>query len=291
MRHLRRYLAILSLLLVAALQAGCAARQIRAAQDAFNEGARSENAQRVATLNGGQPPVDAASAAVSYRTALQLLEQELQSHTDDLRNEQLLGTAMMLRAMALWRLADLEAGSAVAPNKKAVADAVPAANSDAYAQLGTRDRVMAAALPGLCDHDRGLQATSLDEASEFFVSSYTVVHAALQSTKPPENHPIRTYMALVQLSTLRSYQSAIYRFVPNLNAPPQGNGAEEQKKRAIKTVANIHTCAKLIVLQLKPVLRDDVELKQFVELVNTAIGIDSVDSISVQEGDECPFDS
>src|SRR5262245_52301696 len=123
----RRFLAIpLLLLLLCAVQSGCAARQIRAAQDAFNEAARSENAQRAAVLNGGHPTIDASSAAASYRTALKLLDAELEAHQVDLTQEKLLGTALMLKAMALWRLADLEAGSKSAPNRAMLQAAIDA---------------------------------------------------------------------------------------------------------------------------------------------------------------------
>jgi hypothetical protein len=275
---------ILSLLVVAVLQTGCAARQIRAAQDAFNDGARSENAQRAAVLSGGQPPLDASSAALSYRTSLRLLDEELAKHKQDLTQEKLLGTAMMLRAISLWRLADLEAGSKSAPDRAALQEAIGAAKQEAGDQLGTRDRVMAEALPGLYDHDRGLQAKDLAEARRFFTSSYKVVHDASNQPNVPENHPVRIYMSLAQLSTLRSYQAAIYRF------DHSGTSAQPSAEE-MKNVANIHTCAKLIVLHLKPVLREDIELKKFIELINTAIGIDSVDSLQVPKDATCPFDS
>jgi hypothetical protein len=278
----RRFVAIpLLLLFLGAVQSGCAARQIRAAQDAFNEGARSENAQRAAVLNGGHPSVDASSAAASYRTALQLLDAELQAHQADLTQEKLLGTALMLKAMALWRLADLEAGSKSAPDR-AMLQAAIAAAKNADDQLGTRDRVMADALPGLYDHDLGLQAANLNDARRFFLSAYRVVRTATNQSGVPKNHPVVTYMSLAQLSTLRSYQAAIYRFDTSNNGLP--SGAE------MTNVETIHTCAKLIVQRLKPVLRVDIQLKKFIELVNTAIGIDSVDGIQVPGDVTCSFD-
>jgi hypothetical protein len=264
----------------AALQAGCGARQIRAAQDAFNHGAQAENAERAATFSGGQPPLDAASAAASYHTALTLLDTELREHETDLQQENLLGTALMIKAMSLWRLADLESGGPLAPSRAALAEALNDAKSKAGAQLGTRDRVMAAALPGLYDHDLGLQATTLGEASERFSSAYRLLSEALQSETPPPNHPVRIYVWLAQLSTLRAYQSAIYRFGDPIN--PLNPPAE---------LKDIHTCAKLVVLQMKPVLHDDPELQRFVEFVNTAIGIPSVASVTVPEGAQCRFDS
>lgn len=272
----------LVVLLLAALLAGCGTRHIRAAQDAFNEGAAQENAQRVAALSGGQPAVDATSAAASYRVALRLLDQELADHRDALETDQLLGTALMLRALALWRLADLEAGTATAPARAALDAAIARATGEGGAQLGTRDRTLAAALPGLYDHDAGLRARSLAEADGRFRSAYQLVGEAVRSTDPPANHPVRTYLALAQLTTLRAFQSAIYRFA----AAPDGIPPEHD----MRTVRDIHTCAKRVVLQLKPVLRDDVELKQLVERVNTTIGISSVDAITAP-GEPCRFDA
>src|SRR5262245_20005279 len=89
MGHARRRIpGALPLLLCVALLAGCVPRQIRAAQDAFNQGAQSENALRAATINGGSPSLGAASAASSYRITLDLLNTELSAHKQDLAQEQ-----------------------------------------------------------------------------------------------------------------------------------------------------------------------------------------------------------
>jgi len=283
MRYARRRItATLSLVLSVALLASCVPRQIRAAQDTFNQGAQSENALRAATINGGSPSLGAASAASSYRMTLDLLNTELSAHKQDLAQEQLLGTAMMLKALSLWRLADLDDGHATTATDEELSRTLTALDAlarDQPATLGTRDRVMMKALPGLRDHDRGLRATTLTEATANFQSACTVLGKALEVENPPPNHPVRVYVRLAQLSTLRAYQSAVYRFDPQ----------DSPQRRA--TVKQIHDCAEVVVLALKPVLRNDAELTKFVEFMNTAIGVSSVSGISGNPVPSCPCTS
>jgi hypothetical protein len=250
---------ILPLIVLALLQVGCAARQIRDAQDAFSDGARIENAERASVLFGRAPPVDSpsngTSATVSYRTALHLLDAELKDHKQDLKEEKLLGLAMMLKAMTLWRLADLEAtgdnaskgtDKKSAPARSEMTLAIDAAKREASNQLGTRDLVMADALPGLYDHDRGLRAVSLDEAQRFFSSAYWVLDDAITKPRNPpvaKIHPVMTYLRLAQLATLRSWESGIVSANPKL---PDGSGSPDDK-----TINSIVSCFKLIAEELE----------------------------------------
>lgn len=275
----RRIALVLPVAVSVLLQVGCVPRQIREAQDTFNQAAQSENAQRATLLSGGAPPLDASSAVASYRIALDLLKTELDSHAQDLAQEQLLGTAMMLKALSLWRLADLEDGPAAAAADAELTRTLAALDTLVQQQptaLGTRDRVMVKAIPGLRDHDRGLRATTLPDASANFESACGVLEQALTTEKPPPNHPVRTYIRLAQLASLRSYQSAVFQFDPNVS---------DQRATRLR---GIHTCAEKVVLELKPVLKDDTTLTNFVNAINTAIGIGAVGSIA-PGARTCPY--
>src|SRR4029450_7953398 len=123
------------------------------------------------------------------------------------------------------------------------------------------------------------RATTLTEATANFQSACTVLGKALEVGNPPPNHPVRVYVRLAQLSTLRAYQSAVYRFDP------------QDSPRRPAPVKQIHDCAEVVVLALRPVLRDDAELTKFVEFMNTAIGISSVSGISGNPVPSCPCTS
>lgn len=246
-----------------ALLAGCAPRQIRAAQDAFNRAARGENDLRAATFAGSEP-VEAGAAVADYRQALALVDAELSAHPDDLAAEQLLGNALMIKALSLWRLADLDESQvddAALDETLARLDRLASADR---AALGTRDRVLVRALPGLRDHDRGLRAATLGEARSYFTSAWVVLDQALTQDPPPPNHPVRVYVRLAQLAALRAYLAAVFRFEP----------AHSPERQA--TIATIFTCATYSAAQLKPVADSDPGLRAALERMNTALGLASV---------------
>ncbi|HVE42677.1 MAG TPA: hypothetical protein VNM14_22545 [Planctomycetota bacterium] len=203
-----RTMAWLCFLVLASL--GCTVRHIREAQDSFNEAAGVENQQRFdrAPRNGIR---DLSSATANYKLALAAVNAELESNPSDLQAENLLATALMLKALCLWRIADLdnsdERGNEMGTVLKAIDDLV----AKKTLTLGTRDQVLLKALPGLRDHDRGLRAKTLETAKPFFKSCFAVLDSALSDVKPPENHPIWTYVRLAQLSTLIAWKDAVFR--------------------------------------------------------------------------------
>lgn len=290
----RTFATILPVVVFALLQLSCAARQIRAAQDAFSEGAQIENAERAAILFSRTPPVDSpsigTSATVSYRTALQLLDAELKNHKPELEEEKLLGPAMMLKAMTLWRLADLESQGDLAAkgtNKKVddgarteMSLAIDNAKREASSQLGTRDLVMADALPGLYDHDRGLQASSLVDAERFFSSAYWVVEDAITKPRSPvvaKTHQVMSYLRLAQLATLRSWKHAILSL-------PGGNGAPMRVSDPY--LQPFVDCSQLIVKGLQPF--NDPGMQDLVATLALALGLGDLDEATAQaDGKKC----
>lgn len=272
----RTFATVLPLLVFALLQVGCAARQIRAAQDAFSDGARIENNERTAVLTVTQPPpgIDTphigASATVNYRTALRLIDEELQNHKQDLNDEKLLGTALILKAMTLWRLADLEAGSPSAPSRSDLDAAINAATAKGVGeQLGSRDRIMADALDGLFDHDRGMWANNPKDAQRFFSSAYWDVDVAITKQRTPpvaKTHPVMTYLRLAQLTTLRSWQRAI------ISANPKGTQNKESQEYKINE--SIKDCSRLIAKDLDT--EKNPALKDLINKFGKSLGVEDI---------------
>lgn len=218
---IRIWIPLLALLL---LSCGCVAFDLRRAQDAFNEGSAAEARQRDSELVGDAGLSGHVPALSAYQSARLLVSEQIGAHEAELRENQLLGTAYVLKALCLWRIEDLSSEGTPPPGAATEGDELGALLQEILAAsqatpplvLGTRDRVLVHALPGLRDHDRGLRATKLEGdtgAEAYFKSSLATLDSALQTVNPPSAHPVRTYVRLAQLSTLRAWQSAAFRFL------------------------------------------------------------------------------
>ena len=238
------------------LAPGCTTRHIREAQNAFNEAAAAEQRLYSLTVDGVSGLPSASAAASGYRVALNLLEREIADNKAALEKEQLYGTALVLRALCLWRLTDLVADPDDDPLSGALADI-----RAAKVALGTRDQVLVAALPGLRDHDRGLRAESYDPARRFFVSAIDTTESALTSVAPPANHPVRLYIRLAQLSSCRAWHAAAYRFL----------GDDTERRRAEAKAAKDRFRA--IIEELRPAWKADKGLEDTLRKLARAIGV------------------
>lgn len=260
-------IARLVLVLIAVALAGCTAASLRRAQDTFNAAAAAEAQQRDAGMWGDGGLSLGVSALGQYRSALQDVDEQLSGHAEDLRGEQLLGTAYMLKALCLWRIADLADQMAAPAGETDPLDAALATiRSELDAQrivLGTRDRVLLAALPGLRDHDRGLRATSYagdGGAAGYFRSAFGVLADALGAVDPPPNHPVRIYVHLAQLSSLRAWQAAAFAFLER--EPALDEVAREITPRAVETIE-----------ALEKLTKSDPDLAVRIQVFKAALGI------------------
>jgi len=232
--------------LVLLLGVACTARHIRGAQDEFNRAAATENAAFVRgyTANGSEL---AANPAAGYRLSLALVNRELADNEARLRADRLYGTALVLKAMCLWRLAGDSAGGQRATDE---ADAPAPAGTELSATiakatrehaagkavLGTRDLAMLKALPGLRDHDLGLQAKSYAKAEAHFKSSLDVVgRVVVDENLVPKGHPVAIYLRMAMLSTCRAWHSAAYAFAADLDeAKANAKAAKDRAKELLK---------------------------------------------------------
>jgi len=192
-------------ILIAVLTAGCASvNHLREAQDAFNQGAEAENAQR---LTGNSPKEALASltaARTSYASALLSLDQLSDSDKQSLSNDGLLGTALTLKALCQWRLSFYD---------KALATAAEA-NSKVPEQIYPRDRALLLALPGLIKTDQAyekiLRKESFNDVKDLLVGSNGAV-ANIQSARGAvgKDHPVQSYLIQAQLAAYRNYMVAV----------------------------------------------------------------------------------
>lgn len=229
----RRLLALLLL-----LGAACTARQIRDAQDEFNRAAAMENAafSRGYSADGSALAIH---PAAGYRISLALVNRELAENEAALRKDRLYGTALLLKAMCLWRLAGDSTDPAAPPSGKQLSATVVEAKREhdaGRAVLGTRDLAMLNALPGLRDHDLGLQAKSFGQAEGYFKSSLQVVgRVAADKQLVPKGHPAAIYLRLAMLSTCRAWHSAAYAFAADLGqAKAQAKAARDRARTLLK---------------------------------------------------------
>lgn len=273
----QRFTRVLIALTLVAATSCVTPRHIRDAQSAFNDAARAENADRFA--DGEGLVVTGGSAVAGYRVALGLVDSELAEHETDLRQENLLGTALLLRTLCLWRIADLESAAASPPHRDASGNVDPSAGSqldDAITDLkqrqqdassgvtlGPRDRALLTALPGLMDHDNGLRQGKYADAQRYFSSAVFVYEAALKSPELPANHPLRTHLLLSKLATLRAWKYAAW------DGAARGEIAKEKRN---EVELDLLARFKATLAELGPAATENPALTQLVQRYAEAFG-------------------
>lgn len=190
------------------LTTGCASvNYVREAQVAFNEAATADNAMRFDEGYATQ----SLSASAGYAAAVSSVER-LEADNAALNRakaDKLYGVSLAIKAMSQWRLGNWD---------EAHKAAILAIDSD---QLGTRDAVLMAALPGLVRNDQAValfrsttfECTSLNpvECGENFengvVSQLKNAHLELTDARDsaPSGHPVRVYLAI---STIAVWENA-----------------------------------------------------------------------------------
>ena len=240
-RHYR--LRSILLVFILWLTVGCAANTLRVAQDHFNKGAEVELRAMDRSLLSDNPlanPGDAFSALNEYRLANSEAEALIDDDSNNLKEDKLLGATYMLKAMALWRISDLEgntlekgeASGAIKPSEGltnsrqellAVLSTITELQRKQEITLGTRDQVLHKALYGFYDHDGGRAENDYSKAREWFKSAHRRLEEAVSDDVVPLRHPIRVYVGSAQLRTLAAWNLALYGLrkecVSNRNIP------------------------------------------------------------------------
>lgn len=204
MSNLLRKIAV-SMALVWVL-AGCGAHRLYQAQDIYNDAARTESRLSFEDMQAeGDPLTDEVQALQGYRSALALTNEALEKYDKGLKQDQLYGTALMLKALCQWRIAVLDA-QADEKAVQALVAPIEALVASEHVSLGTRDQVLLKALPGLHEHEMGLRQHDRRKAARLFQSALETMELALSDINPPLDHPIRVYIRLSQMRTLRAWR-------------------------------------------------------------------------------------
>jgi len=219
---------------------GCqSVNHLREAQDSFNQAAELENRQKlnsfIGSAAGASDPGAGAESALAdlslarsgYAAALVSLQELSDSEKARLRDDQLLGTAVTLQALAEWRLQRYDAALKTAQN----------AQTTLSDQLFPRDAALLMAIEGLIKidlayHEIATMDTNSARAQEILThvrqrlvgpapagETFAVEDIQSARNRVGAGHPVNVYLIQAQLAAYRNYQSAFKRanrtFVPN----------------------------------------------------------------------------
>ena len=200
-------------LLLAALLPGCASidhiRQLREAEETFSRAAEQENQARLGADAGGEASQATLAAIVSdgsaYRLAAQITDKLIREKEAQLRQDNLLCTAYVIRSFSLWRLGD-GAGAAAASK----------VNCGDSATLN-RDRALLKVVPALVEIDeadalgRNDAKTKDDYNRERELVASALVALTAADRDVPRDHPVRAYLFMSRLAAIRVQHSAATR--------------------------------------------------------------------------------
>lgn len=196
--------------LLLVITCGCGAHQLKQAQDSYNAAARIE-AQVSWELSEsvGDPLEGDAQALQYYHLSLALVDEALDKHSGSLKKDKLYGTALMLKALCQWRIAALDR-EADTNDIRDIVKKIEDSVAEEKIVLGTRDRVLLKALPGLQEHTLGLHQSDPDKAKKLFESAINTLNKALVDVNPPMDHPVRSYIYLAEMRSLRAWRWVEY---------------------------------------------------------------------------------
>lgn len=258
MHHIIRRIGIAFLLLIVAV--GCGAHRLKQGQDSYNEAARIEARVSFEEMGPTGDPLEGGPQALqNYRVALALTDEALEKYAESLKKDQLYGTALMLKALSQWRIAALDKEADEIKVREIVTDIEDRIQKEKIT-LGTRDRVLLKALPGLREHALGLQQSDPNKAERLFKSALETLERSLSDVQPPADHPVRAYIRLAQMRTLRAW-----RWVEFPNRPKNPEGRKKWHK---------NWNAKYVVYrnELAPLMKANRGLRARVQKMDTDFG-------------------
>ncbi len=215
-----RRVAIGTVLLMCAALCGCGVSHIRAlreAQTTFSQAAELDNRMR---FDGPQEMGE--SPAAGYRLAAAEIQQLIERKGSDLKKDNLLCTAVAIRALSLWKLGDYE--NALAASKESGCVQESAADCTQAGSVPCRERAVLTALPALIMVDQAFAVANnstqcgAPETRDACDREYRrVKESATQADRQievarktvPENHPVQVYLVVSQLAAVRAWQDAV----------------------------------------------------------------------------------
>lgn len=190
-----KFIRVLLILAGLSVISGCIShiQKLREVQNHFNAAALLENQLKIDPLSGDALAINT-QANASYHLSLKLLTELIDKKEQELRNDDLLGTAYTLKALAEWRIGQYE--DAI--------NTVAKAGMDKETKLFPRDRALMNALSGLIKND---QAYGHMAAKDY---DYTSIKKLLLSSMEDIKDQIRPgslglYLAIARLSVLKNW--------------------------------------------------------------------------------------
>jgi hypothetical protein len=282
------------IILILGLFIGCAAVTLREAQDHFNRGAEIELRAMDRSLLSDHPeasPGDAIAALNEYRLANSATTKLIDEESRKLKQDNLLGATYVLKAMALWRISDLEGDiltEGESPRATQPLDKVTNSRQELLAvlseieklrqgedqlTLGTRDRVLHKALYGFYDHDGGRSENDYTKAREWFKSANQRLKDALTGDVP-QRHPIRVYVGSAQLRTLAAWNQALYSARKNCDC--RSTPKPQCCDQIVQDQQTINDETKNVVCELRPFWDGKKEVRDSLSQLLSTIGLPSV---------------
>jgi hypothetical protein len=225
--------------IAAAFLAACAASSaLRDAQDAFNTAASLDNrAQSAAELQSGESGAVASSLGrdAAYAAVIERIDGMTWRERSQLASDKLLGNALTLRVLSLWRLGRFD--DARADADKLLEEGAP--------EVAARDRALLEALPGLIRIEeayiktqRPLASDSAEERGkrlddvQILVLKANEILDAVRGKQPPQE-PVVGYLLQAQLAAHTNLLQAYTKL----------SGNRDQFPESEKTGKYTHYCA------------------------------------------------
>ncbi|HHL19242.1 MAG TPA: hypothetical protein ENJ33_05860, partial [Thiothrix sp.] len=205
---------LLYLLIVMGIS-GCSSNEINhfsEAQQTFSDTASKENGLNtmekpsLKVLGASVPSAEMASISAGYASVISSLDSLSAAQVNKLKQAQLWGNVLLLKAMSYWRLQKYERAYTIQQQAEAF-----------RTQLGSRDQALLIALAGLIENDQAyavlkkrrgheLPLTEAQSLQQSFVFTIDRLQAARKHTSA--RHPIHKYLLLSQLGAYKNLSQA-----------------------------------------------------------------------------------
>ena len=207
-----RLIQALYFVLFSAVIAGCSSYNLKQAQDSYVGAVKSEQVQ---TLDAG------ISALAQYKITLMEIDGVIREDRRDLEQDGLLGAAYTLKALTLFKIADLETDQLVDDgihssetpqiskaktsrlNLLEFLHSVYPENGEPSVVYGTRDSVVMRSLYGLYDYMGGRAESDASDAIKWFKSAIKQLEEA--HSRAPATHDVQATIALYELTVLAEW--------------------------------------------------------------------------------------
>lgn len=193
---INKFLRIFLVLSLLPVISGCVShiKELREAQNHFNSAAMLENQLKTDPLSGDALAIST-QANASFHLSLKLLTRLIDEKGQKLRNDNLLGTAYTLKALAQWRIGQYD--DAI--------NTVAIAKSDKEIKLFPRDRALMNALSGLIKNDQAswhmaAKDYDYDDIKSLLLSSIEDINSQIRGT---DN--LGLYLVIARLSVLKNW--------------------------------------------------------------------------------------